>query len=122
MTHSFQIGVHNSIIHPLIKCVHISILTPIAPVNKDNKNWTNFDKYCNNNNEQYKKILTDPLNLVALTQDGKVIAIHNNPMGLGIIPDNFVNVDDIFMENDSENLCNIFIIKDNEKKPLYVTA
>ena len=43
-------------------------------------------------------------------------------MGLGIIPDNFVNVDDIFMENDSENLCNIFIIKDNEKKPLYVTA
>ena len=28
MTHSFQCSVHNSIIHPLIKCVHISILTP----------------------------------------------------------------------------------------------
>lgn len=86
----------------------------IIPINKDN--WCNIDFYLNNNNCLYKKIISDVLYIVALTEEGRVIATTSNPCGLGVIPQNFVDVDDIFIKDDD-----VYIIKQGKEIPLYVT-
>lgn len=68
--------------------------------------------------EEYKKILTSTLYLVALTKDGKVKCIHGDPTGLGIIPDNFLNVDDVLIKTDLEIP---YIKKAGKEMSLFVT-
>lgn len=89
-------------------------------ISRDNEikplqNWTSFSKYLNNDNCKYKKIITNVLHLVALTEEGKVIATTIDPCGFGIIPDNFIDVDDICFIEDEPH-----IIKSQKKILLYV--
>lgn len=51
---------------------------------------------------EYKKIATSHLYLLALTNDNKVKCISVDPTGIGIIPDNFIEVDDILFKTDLE--------------------
>jgi len=91
----------------------------IIPINKDN--WSNIDFYLNNNNCLYKKIISDLLYIVALTEEGSVIATTSNPCGLGVISQNFVDVDDIFIKEDENKNSNPYIIKHGKEIPLYVS-
>lgn len=94
----------------------------IIPVQFDMENWRELDWYLYNEGEPYKKITTDISHFVALTQEGRVIAIHSLPIGLGIVPENFIDVEDIlFVPNENnQDLVMPYIIKNNEKMPLYI--
>lgn len=95
----------------------------IYKITKNNKiipfgemeDWSNLDFYLYNNLNSYKKILLDPLYIVGLTDDKRVISAYCNPSGIGIKPDNFINVDDILTIDES-----IYIVKNEETKPLYI--
>lgn len=76
--------------------------------------WDNLDFYLNNNNGKYNKILTDPSFITALTQEKKVIAVAQF-IEHGIIPENFLNVDDILQIEDEP-----YIVKNGKTTPLYV--
>ena len=91
----------------------------IRPIYEDDI-WDNIDKYLNNNNCSYKKIVTSTLHIVALTTDGDVIAIHGLPTGLGIEPENFKNVEDISIVKESKDIEVPYIFKNNAYKPLYI--
>ena len=96
----------------------ITLDNKIIPINEE-KIFDNKDLYLNNNNCSYKKIATSQMHIVALTKDGKIRAIHGYPTGLGIIAENFVDVEDItIIENDKEDTPYIF--KNNEYKKLYM--
>lgn len=83
-------------------------------------NWDNTDKYLNNENCKYKKIVTSTLHIVALTGEGNVRAIHSLPTGLGIEPENFKNVENITIVEDSQGIETPYIYKDKEYKTLYI--
>lgn len=77
--------------------------------------FTSISRYLNNDDCRYKKIITNVLHFVGLTQDGKVRATTCDPTGFGIIPDNFINVDDIMFIDDQPH-----IIKNKQTILLYV--
>lgn len=79
-----------------------------------------IDYYLNNNNGSYKKIIVDYLYLIALTEEGRIIAVSTNPVGLGVVPENFVDVEDIFFK-EYENTVEPHIVKEGIEKPLYVS-
>lgn len=83
-------------------------------------NWDNTDKYLNNENCKYKKIVTSTLHILALTGEGNVRAIHSLPTGLGIEPENFKNVENITIVEDSQGIETPYIYKDKEYKTLYI--
>lgn len=94
----------------------------IISVHFDMENWNNLDWYFYNEGEAYKKILTDTCHLVALAEEGKIRAIHSLPIGLGIEPSNFIDVEDIlFVPNENNpDLLEPYIVKNNKKIPLYI--
>lgn len=76
----------------------------------------NIDKYLNNNNCKYKKIIYNILTFVALTNEGRVIATTCDPSGFGVIPEHFIDVDDILFIEDVP-----YIVKGNETRPLFLS-
>lgn len=79
-----------------------------------------IDYYLNNNNCSYKKIIVDDLYLIALTEEGRIITVSTNPVGLGIIPENFVNVEDVYFK-EYENAVEPYVVKEGIERPLYVS-
>lgn len=71
----------------------------IRPID-DNSIWDNIDTYLNNNDCSYKKILFSTMNIVALTNNGKIKEIHQYPAC--IIPENYFDVEDIKIEEVDE--------------------
>lgn len=99
-------------------------------ITKDNKiiplkelyrwnDWDNTDKYLNNNNCSYKKIVTSTLHIVALAKNGEVRAIHALPTGLGIMPENFKDVEDIIIQ-EIDDIETPYIFKNKEYNSLYI--
>lgn len=91
----------------------------ILPIYKAKK-WNEIDNYLNNNNCKYKKIETSTMHIVLLTEDGQVRAICGGYPNLGIIPDNFKDVEDITIVEDENGIDMPYIFKNNEFKRLYV--
>ena len=87
----------------------------IKPIYEDDI-MDNIDKYLNNEDYKYKKIISDPIYLVALTEEGTIKSSALSGIPIGIIPENFVGVDDIFIKDD-----NVYIIKQGKEISLYVT-
>ena len=76
--------------------------------------------YLNNNNCSYKKIIVDDLYLIALTEEGRIIAVSTTPVGLGVVPENFIDVEDIYFK-EYENIVEPYIVKEGMERPLYVS-
>ena len=95
----------------LYKITNDNIIKPIDDVYK-----SDLDIYLNNEDYKYKKIISDPLYLVALTGEGTIKSSALSGIPIGIIPENFVGVDDIFIKDD-----NVYIIKQGKEISLYVT-
>ena len=95
----------------LYKITNDNIIKPIDDVYK-----SDLDIYLNNEDYKYKKIISDPLYLVALTEEGTIKSSALSGIPIGIIPENFVGVDDIFIKDD-----NVYIIKQGKEISLYVT-
>ena len=95
----------------LYKITNDNIIKPIDDVYK-----SDLDIYLNNEDYKYKKIISDPLYLVALTEEGTIKSRALSGIPIGIIPENFVGVDDIFIKDD-----NVYIIKQGKEISLYVT-
>ena len=91
----------------------------ILPID-NNKDWNNTDKYLNNNNCKYKKIETSKMHIVLLTEEGNVRALCGGYPSLGILPDNFVKVDDITIVEDENGVDMPYIYKNNEFIELYI--
>ena len=91
----------------------------ILPI-ENNKDWNNTDKYLNNDNCKYKKIETSKMHIVLLTEEGNVRALCGGYPSLGIIPDNFVNVEDITIVEDENGVDMPYIYKNNEFIELYI--
>lgn len=87
----------------------------IKPIYEDDI-MDNIDKYLNNEDYKYKKIISDSLYLVALTEEGTIKSIVLSGIPIGIIPENFVGVDDIFIKEDKP-----YIIKQGKEIPVYVS-
>ena len=100
----------------LYKITSENIILPID----NNKVWDNTDKYLNNNNCKYKKIETSKMHIVVLTEDGCVRALCGGYPCLGIIPDNFINVNDITIVEDEYGTDKPYIYKNNEFVELYI--
>lgn len=100
----------------LYKITSKNIILPID----NNKVWDNTDKYLNNNNCKYKKIETSKMHIVVLTEDGCVRALCGGYPCLGIIPDNFINVNDITIVEDEYGTDKPYIYKNNEFVELYI--
>lgn len=83
----------------------------------DLEKWSNLDIYLYNKGCYYKKILANTMYVTALTEEGRVIATHANPTGVGIVPENFIGVDDILELGDLEEP---YIVKNNKTIPLYI--
>jgi len=95
----------------LYKITNDNIIKPIDDVYK-----SDLDIYLNNEDYKYKKIISDPIYLVALTEEGTIKSSALSGIPIGIIPENFVGVDDIFIKDD-----NVYIIKQGKEISLYVT-
>lgn len=91
----------------------------ILPID-NTKDWNNTDKYLNNNNCKYKKIATSKMHIVLLTKEGNVRALCGGYPSLGILPENFVNVDDITIVEDESGIDMPYIYKNNEFYKLYI--
>ena len=100
----------------LYKITDDNIIQPI----EDIINWCSTDKYLNNNNCKYKKIETSLMHIVALTNDGKVRAVCGGYPNLGILPENFIDVDDITIVEDEDGIDTPFIYKNNIFLELYM--
>ena len=103
-------GVH------LYKITNENIILPI----EDMKVWDNTDKYLNNDNCKYKKIETSILHIVLLTNEGNVRALSGGYTNLGIIPENFQDVDDISIVVSEDEIDMPYIYKNQEFKKLYI--
>lgn len=95
----------------LYKITNDNIIKPIDDVYK-----SDLEIYLNNEDYKYKKIISDPIYLVALTEEGTIKSSALSGIPIGIIPENFVGVDDIFIKDD-----NVYIIKQGKEISLYVT-
>ena len=80
--------------------------------------WSDLDFYLYNEGCCYKKIITNVLYITALTEAGRVIFMHSMPSGIGIIPENFIGVDDILELGEPEKP---YIVKNNETIPLFLS-
>ena len=87
----------------------------IRPIEEDKK-WDDIDTYLNNNDCSYKKILFSTMNIVALTNNGKIREIHQYPAC--IVPENYMDVEDIKIE-EIDGLDTPFIYKNNQYIKLY---
>ena len=67
---------------------------------------------------QYRKIVKSRLDILALTIDNRLKALTSFPEFIGIVPENFIDVEDITINGE---LGTPFIIKNNKKIPLYVS-
>lgn len=67
---------------------------------------------------EYKKIVTSYLYLLALTNDNKIKCIFTNSTGLGIIPDNFIDVEDILFKTKLEIP---YVVKNGKEIPLFAS-
>lgn len=81
---------------------------------KDKDEWDEIDTYLYNENKPYKKIITRGSNIVCLTEDNKVVSVSFFEL-LGVVPENFVNVDDIYIKEGR-----IYIAKEGKERPLYI--
>lgn len=99
-------------------CMNIRLLFVIT---KDHYVYSLQDTVFNDyiGNIQYRKIVKSGLDLMALTWDGRVKALTSYPMFIGIIPENFIFVDDIFIDGDE--LGTPMVVKNGKKIPLYVS-
>lgn len=79
-----------------------------------------IDYYLNNNKCSYKKIIVDDLFLIALMEEGRIIAVSTTPVGLGVVPENFIDVEDIYFK-EYENIVEPYIVKEGMERPLYVS-
>ena len=79
-----------------------------------------IDYYFNNNQCSYKKIIVNELYLIALTEEGRIIAVSTNPCGLGIIPENFIDVEDVYFK-EYDNVVEPYVFKEGIERPLYVS-
>ena len=70
--------------------------------------------YLYNDGIAYKKIIEKLLIIVALTEDKRVISVSFS-LNHGIVPENFIDVDDIYYEDNE-----MFIIKNGQSEPLYI--
>ncbi len=100
----------------LYKITSENIILPI----ENNKEWSNTDLYLNNNSCKYKKIELSSMHIVLLSNDGNVRAVCGGYPNLGIIADNFVNVDDITIVEDENGIDVPYIYKKKEFKKLYI--
>lgn len=106
-----------------IKAIYMLDVFHIYKITTDNKinplgekeEWSKLDFYLYNNSNSYRKVITDVLHIAGLTEDKRVISAYCNPCGIGVDPDNFINVDDILIENEQ-----IYVVKAGETKPLYI--
>ena len=101
----------------MIDGFHIYMITTdnkIIPLG-EKEEWSKLDFYLYNNSSSYKKVVTDVLHIAGLTKDKRVISAYCNPCGIGVDPENFINVDDILIKDEK-----IYIIKAGETKPLYI--
>ena len=87
----------------------------IRPIDCNFK-WNDIDKYLNNNDCSYKKILFSTMNIIALTEDGHVRATHSYPVC--IVPENYVDVEDIKIE-EVNGLDTPFVYKNGKFIKLY---
>lgn len=100
----------------LYKISNENIILPI----EDKNNFDNIDRYLNNNNCKYKKIETSKMHIVLLTQDGNVRAVCEGYPNLGIIPENFTNVNDITIVTNENGIDMPYIYKNNMFIELYI--
>ena len=100
-----------------IWCMNIRLLFVIT---NDNYIYslqdTEFNNYIGNIN--YKKIVKSKIDLLALTYDGRVKSLTSYPEFIGIIPENFIDVDDIIIEGE---LGTPKIVKNGKIISLYVS-
>lgn len=68
---------------------------------------------------EYKKVETSYLYLLALTKDNKVKCIADDPSGIGIIPENFIDVEDILFKTE---LAIPYIVKNGKEIPLFASV
>lgn len=99
----------------LYKITEENIILPI----EDDYIWNNTDIYLNNNNCKYKKIETSQMHIVLLTQDGNVRALCGGYPNLGIIPENFIDVEDITIVDNELGIDMPYIYKNNMFMELY---
>jgi len=100
----------------LYKITNENVILPI----EENENWRNTDRYLNNNNCKYKKIETSLMHIVLLTEDGTIRALYGGYSSLGIMPDNFINVEDITILEDDNGIDMPYIYKNNKWQELYI--
>ena len=82
---------------------------------KSKKYWNNLDTYLYNEGKPYKKIITNFGNVIGLTLENRVVLVSFFEL-LGIIPENFIDVEDIIMKNNK-----IYVIKEEKEIPLYIS-
>lgn len=96
-------------------------ITKENKINPINENYCcEIDNYLNNNNCSYKKIIVDDLYLIALTEEGRIIAVSTTPIGLGVVPENFIDVEDVYFK-EYENTVEPYIVKKGIEKRLYIS-
>ena len=83
---------------------------------KSKEKWDDVDIYLYNQNKEYKKIITRGSNIICLTTEKKVISVCFFEL-LGIIPENFIDVEDICMKKSK-----MYIVKEEKEIPLYITG
>ena len=114
----YDVGISNLFSLDIYRIYEITKENRINPINEDY--CYDIDYYLNNNNCSYKKIIVDYLYLIALTKAGRIIAVSTTPVGLGIVPENFVNAEDVYFE-EYENTVEPYIVKEGIEKPLYIS-
>lgn len=114
----YDVGISNFFSLDIYRIYEITRGNKINPINEMYN--CDIDYYLNNNNCSYRKVIVDDLYLIALTEEGRIIAVSTNPVGLGIIPENFVNVEDVYFK-EYENAVEPYVVKEGIERPLYVS-
>ena len=114
----YDVGISNLFSLDIYRIYEITKENRINPINENY--CCEIDNYLNNNNCSYKKIIVDDLYLIALTEEGRIIAVSTTPIGLGVVPENFVNAEDVYFK-EYENTVEPYIVKEGIEKPLYIS-
>lgn len=88
----------------------------IIPIREESE-WDNLDFCLYNNNKPYKRIVTIGSDIAGLTTENKIISVSYYFPLRGIMPDNFIDVEDIFIKDDE-----IYIRKNGNEMPLFVIS